>query len=110
MNNPHIIWNQFKAFLVANLGEDYNNKLVGWEVIELVERYAEEHDEIRVITVEDASYTSSILVLVPHPEHGITVIFIPQHSKTTNQFFLYGRHFRELTKELIEMSEIYKNE
>ena len=82
-------------------------KMVGYECMQRVEKYAEKHKDIRVTGVDDDVYSSSDLVLIPHPEHGITVIFIPQNTTINNQFFLYPGYLKYLQKELEEMSEKY---
>lgn len=82
-------------------------KMVGYGCMQRVEKYAEKHKDIRVTGVDDDVYSSSDLVLIPHPEHGITVIFIPQNTIINNQFFLYPGYLKYLQKELQEMSEKY---
>jgi len=79
-------------------------------VICKIEKYIKSHcSEIRIIRCDDESYSGSILLLIPHPNHGITVMFIPQCTSIQNQFFLYSGHFKQLLQNLSEMKEIYSN-
>lgn len=84
-------------------------KMIGYDCMQRVERYAKKHNEIKVIGVDDEVYSSSDLVLIPHPEHGITVIFIPQCTTVTNQFFLYPPCLKNLQEELESMQQKYSN-
>lgn len=84
-----------------------NQRLVGYEVITKIKRWVNRYSpEIKIIRCDDAHYCGSIILLIPHPNHGITVIFIPQCTSIQNQFFLYDNHFDNLIEELNKMKEI----
>ncbi len=135
----HKIWHKFSDWLVRTYGKDLHGewktqivkgkngkkykfrdrtfndlelsrRLIGYDVQIRVERYAKRFcPEIKIVRCDDEIYSSSCLVLVPHPEHGITIIFIPQNTVIQNQFFMYGGHCKMLIKELKAMSYVYKN-
>lgn len=137
--NAHKVWHKFSNWLVKTYGKDLhgdwnmmdfkdaNGKqkkvkyrsfndfelsklLVGYEVMCKVEKYINKFcPEIKIIRCDDSIYASSDILLIPHPEHGITVMFIPQCTSIQNQFFLYGNHYKMLMKELKAMSYVYKN-
>lgn len=82
--------------------------LSGFELIEKVESYAKRHKEIRITTVDDDSHSGSIMVYIPHPTHGVTMLFIPQCTTISNTWFLYQSHLDEMVKILKEMKVVYK--
>jgi hypothetical protein len=103
----HQIWYKFAKFLQRKFGQDYHRNLHGYAAIKRIESYAVNNPEIKIIRVDDAIYAGSILVLVPHPKHGITVLFIPQLAPEQNQFFLYETHLDGLMEALTEMKYVY---
>jgi hypothetical protein len=106
----HIIWHKFDKWLVKTFGENYSSNLSGYDAICKVEKYVRRNlPEIRIVQCDDFDYSSSIIVLVPHPRHGISVIFIPQTAEIGNKFFLYGSHYDCLVKELSDMKKVYEN-
>ncbi len=135
--SSHKVWHKFSNWLVKTYGKglhgkwrtqtikDINGKihklksrsfndfelskrLVGYEVQLRVERYVKRYcPEIKIVGCDDDHYASSDLLLIPHPNHGITIIFIPQCTHTQNQFFLYGNHHKILMKELKSMKYVY---
>ena len=106
----HWIWHKFEDWLIETFGEDYNLKLSGWDVIEKVEDYVNKNiPEIKIVYCDDTLYSSSIILLIPHFEHGISVMFIPQCTEVQNTFFLYDSHFTKLVEELNKMNYVYKN-
>lgn len=78
-----------------------SSKMVGYDAMLAVEEYAETHPEIMLVGCDDDYFTGSLLVLVPHPKMGITVIYIPQNGKD-NEFFLYPGHIEHLQNALNE--------
>ena len=105
----HTIWHKFEDWLIETFGEDYNSKLSGFDVIEKVEDYVKKNvPEIKIVYVDDTLYSSSIILLIPHFEHGISVMFIPQCTEVQNTFFLYDSHFTKLIEELNKMKYVYK--
>jgi hypothetical protein len=126
----HKTWHQFYRFLQRNFGKDCWGKqyfqkfgdkkikikpfdevkmmgnMVGYEAMVKVERYCKRYlPEIQCIYCDDSYYSGSLLVLVPHKNHGITVIYIPQNSRITNQLFLYPSHHSDLVHTLERMKK-----
>jgi hypothetical protein len=99
-----------KIIKYKNLNEwELSKRLVGYEVLEKIEKYVARHcKDIKVVRCDDSVYSGSSLILVPHPKHGITIIFIPQCTNIQNQFFLYDEHYKNLMKALREMKDVYK--
>jgi len=114
----HKIWHKFCSHMSKwyYVEEKYNGKtykefdstqLLGYEAMTRVEKYAKNHPEIKVVRVDDSVYSGSDLVLVPHPRHGITMIFIPQNTGVNNEWFLYPGHIESLQQALDEMNKEY---
>jgi hypothetical protein len=107
-NLPHIVSHKFDSWLFKNFGKNYNSKLHGIDVMLKVEKYLRKYiPEIKIVRCDDIEYGSSMILLVPHPKHGISVMFIPQTTKIQNTFFLYSSHYDCLMKELSEMKKVY---
>lgn len=84
-------------------------RLVGYDAIVKIERYVKRYiPVIKILHCDDAVYASSIILLIPHPKHGITVLFIPQCVPVQNQFFLYQSHSIRLLKAITDMKKRYK--
>jgi hypothetical protein len=79
-------------------------KLVGYDAMQMLERYAKKNREVRLIDVDDGHFANSTLVLIPHETGkkwmGVSVIFIPQCCPNQNEFFLYPCCVDSLIKEL----------
>lgn len=133
----HKVWHRFYNWLVKYLGSDLHGdwviwkikgedgktrkikfrsfnelelsrRMVGYKVIKRIISYTKQYcPEIKVINCDDSAYAGSIILLIPHPKHGITIMFVPQCDQRQNQFFLYENHFKNLTKALSEMSSVY---
>ena len=80
------------------------SKMIGYECMKRCEKYAKKNKEIKIIGVDDSVYASSVVILIPHPEHGITVIFVPQCTDVMNQFFLYSGHAHNIVSEIHKMN------
>ena len=131
-NNTHKVWHKFSNWLVRNYGEDLHGewqsmeiddkevkfrsfndlelsrRLVGFDVIVRIEKYIKKYcSDIKIVGCDDADYSSSIILLIPHPKHGITMMFIPQCSTIHNRMFLYGNHYKQLMTALEEMKNVY---
>lgn len=88
---------------------ELSRRLVGYEVLTKVKRYVERYlPEIKIVHVDDAVYAGSDLLLIPHPEMGITLLYIPQCTTVQNQLFLYENHYKELIQALKELKYVYK--
>lgn len=98
-----------KKLKYRNFNEnEFNKRLVGNEVIEDIERYVKRYcKEIKIVHCDDSYHSGSILLLIPHITHGVTVMFIPQCTTIQNNFFLYHGHYKMLMKELKNMENVY---
>lgn len=135
----HAVWHKFSNWLVKTYGKDLHGKwqymkfkdvngkikkikhrsfdelelsrrLVGYAAMCKVKKYIKRCcPEIKIIPCDDSVYAGSDILLIPHPEHGITIIFIPQCTTIQNQIFLYRGHYNFLMKELRNMRYVYKN-
>lgn len=133
----HHVWNKLQRWLIRNYGKDlygpeivtkipqsgrrplvmryknfneleFSRRLSGPDVIERVEKYVKRScPEIKVIRCDDSDFSGSILLLIPHPLMGVSVIFIPQQSKIQNNLFLYSGHITALINGLNEMIDTY---
>lgn len=113
-------WNSFevpvegskkkKKVKFRNFNEyELSKRLVGYEVMKKVEKFVKKScPEIKIIHCDDSVYAGSDILLIPHPKHGITIMFIPQCTSIQNQFFLYKGHYDMLMKELTKMQKVYK--
>lgn len=89
---------------------ELSRRLVGYDVMCKVEKFIKRYcPEIKIIGCDDSVYSGSYILLIPHPNHGITLMFIPQCTTIQNQFFLYEGHYNQLIKALEEMKNIYEN-
>lgn len=134
----HEVWHKFSNWLVKTFGKELHGKwefteligdngrkikfkhrsfddlelsrrLVGYDVMCKINRFVKRCcPEIKIIGCDDSTYSGSDIILIPHPKHGITVIFVPQCTTIQNQFFLYENHHKALVKALTEMREVYK--
>lgn len=135
IKSSHAVWHKFSNWMVKSFGSDLHGKwkvikikghkdikyrsfndlelsrrLVGHEVMTKVRRYITRYcPEIIEINCDDTTYCGSTILLIPHPSHGITMMFIPQCTKIQNQIFLYERHYKQLTKALRTMKNVYKS-
>lgn len=135
----HKIWHLFYDYLIRTFGKDlysewvtqkikgkngkaitwryrnYNEyelskRLCGYDVMMKIRKYVKRYlPQIKIINCDDAMHAGSDILLIPHPKHGITVMYIPQISGIQNQFFLYDGHYDMLMTELMKMKEVYKN-
>lgn len=132
----HKVWHKFYDYIVKTYGKDLHGewqylspenhgkkfkyrsfnelelsrRLVGHKVIERVERYVKRYlPEIEVIRCDDAAYAGSTILLIPHPKHGITMMYIPQCTTIQNQLFLYENHYKGLVNALKRMKYCYKD-
>jgi hypothetical protein len=130
----HSVWHKFSKWMIKSFGNDlygewqylevekgkklkYRNfnqftlsqRIVGYDIICKIEKYVSRYcKEIKIINCDDDTHSGSIILLIPHPSHGITVFFIPQNTKVQNQFFLYESHCKNLIAELNKMKKVYK--
>lgn len=89
---------------------ELSKRLVGYEAMVKVERFIKRScPEIKIVRCDDSYYAGSYILLIPHPKHGITMMFIPQCTSIQNQMFLYDNHYKMLMKELAKMKTVYKN-
>lgn len=137
IKTTHQIWYKFSNWMIKTFGKDLHSewdfievignngkkvklkhrsfndlelsrRLVGYDAMCKVEKFVKRAcPEIKIIRCDDSVYAGSNILLIPHPNHGITVIFIPQCTTIQNQFFLYKNHYKELMKSLKQMGTIY---
>jgi len=135
---PHQVWHKFSNWLVKTFGKDLHGewqsiegvgadgkpfkykhrsfndlelsrRLVGYDVMVRIERFIKRAcPEIKIVHCDDSVYAGSDILLIPHPKHGITMMFIPQCTDVQNQFFLYRSHHKKLMKALKEMGSVYE--
>ena len=96
----HRIWWDFKDAIELGFDE-------GYESMEEIEQYVQDHPEIEICTCDDSSFAGSDLVFVPHPDMGISVVYVPQLSGGSAQFFLYPGHLNNLIDTLTKMRDKY---
>jgi hypothetical protein len=101
-----------KTFTVIDYNDrELEKRISGYETIVKIEKYVKRScPEIKIVGCDDAVHAGSILLLIPHPDFGITVMFVPQCTMTQNKFFLYGNHFKMLQEELEKMKVVYDKE
>lgn len=81
---------------------------MGYEAIQKIEKYVKRNKDIKIVKSSDSVFSSSIIVLIPHPTFGITMMFIPQNSLMQNQMFLYPKEYANLINTLTEMRTIFQ--
>jgi hypothetical protein len=105
----HQIWwdfcNHMKQWYFNESGDFDSELMIGYEASERVSDYAKDHSEIVIAYCDDDYFMGSDIVLIPHPEMGITVIYIPQCEQQINMFFLYPNHLNYLIEKLNEVKE-----
>ena len=82
-------------------------KMVGYSAMQKVKYYKKKYGGIETSFVDDDSFMSSMIVLIPHPKMGITSIYIPQCGYNINTFFMYPCHFDTLIKTINNMKKEY---
>lgn len=96
----HHIWWDFQN----TFGDpDHNTediKLAGYEDIARVIEWSKKYPEVIITGCDDYNNSSSILVLIPSFNHGISVVYIPQTTEITNVMFLYPEMQNALIKAL----------
>jgi hypothetical protein len=130
----HKTWHKFSNWITKTFGKDLHGeweyielekkkwkyrsfntlelsrRLVGYEVMCKIEKYIKRCcPEIKIIHCDDSVYAGSDILLIPHPKHGITIMFIPQCTNVQNQFFLYKGHYDDLIKALKTMKSVYND-
>lgn len=97
---------------VSHSYDDATAGLGGYEAMEAADKWHKDHPEAEIVGVDDSSFMSSSLVLIPHEDAhryiGCSVHFIPQNDDPPVQFFLYPGHL-ECLKAALERIEIRQN-
>ncbi len=100
IDNTHQIWHDFcEMFGEGETGDGFYN-LCGDEKMTQVEKWAENYPEVVITRCDDNHHAGSLLVLIPHPTMGITIVFVPQATYSKDYFFLYPNHQKALIKAL----------
>ena len=107
-----VYWNFIKWLYKITEVEPNNERqlfksLAGYEIMEKVEKYAKRHKEIKISYVDDNNNSTSLMVYVSHPTHGITIIYIPQTTTISNTWFLYENHLDQIVETLTSMKGVY---
>lgn len=113
VNEKHQVWHSFSRWAKETFGENWESPevLSGYEVMQKIEEYVKNNSNsgIQLSYCDDTMFSGSMIVLVPHKEMGTTVLYIPQLTHTTNQFFLYPSHQKMLVESLTKIEqEIHK--
>ena len=104
LNEVHRLYWLFDRWCERKYGKDYHSKLFGEKVIEDVRKFVSRNKEIKIVKVcDDEMGDKAILVIIPHPSMGKTVIFIPEKCQTQNVFFLYDKRESQLIEILKSM-------
>lgn len=108
----HGTWYRFTSYAmkIVNTTEWYDctEKLVGYDVSIKLERYCKKYlPEVKIVFCDDDVYASSVIFLIPHPTHGIRLVYIPQCTEIKNVFFLYESYFKQLNEALKELKYVY---
>ena len=110
----HKIWwdfcDHFKKWYKGK-DKEFNSELMargGYEAMERVRKYATTHSDIHFDGCDDTLAMGSMIVYIPHPKHGITVIYIPQNCRDINEFFLYHTHALKIANTLNNLIVKYK--
>ncbi len=108
----HQYWYSFAKHFgsLYGIGFDGNvlsEKMVGSDCMDELDKYVKKHPEVVLVPTDDSVFASSYFVLVPHPDMGITIIFVPQCTTVQNQMFMYPRHSDILIEEIAKMKKKY---
>lgn len=96
--------------------DEHEWKDKGWDLIEDLEKFSAKYPQVRMVRVDDSSFSNSELVLVPHAYDtpklgsyymGTTVVFVAQCAGDPPvEFFLYPNHLRNLIETLQEVEKV----
>lgn len=120
-NSTHLTWWRFCDYIERKWGQETADSrfstgslidnLCGWEVQVALEKWCKRYaPDIKIVRVDDDVHSSSCLFLVPHPEHGISVVFVPQNTTVHSTFFFYRRGFQQMKKALVELEYVFEKE
>jgi hypothetical protein len=113
----HGIWNEFvRKFMVYKNWDPYKIKFKwnGYKLMKKVRKWSKKYpNDIKIVTCDDAIYTSSCMVLIAHRTttywHGITCISIPQLTGKPNIMFWYDKHTKNLSVAVAELEDSVPN-
>jgi hypothetical protein len=118
-NDVHRLWDLFESrFKVGDGVEPEDWKCVGFPLMQQVEQWARRHSEVQIIRCDDALYSSSFIVLIPHQSrdmhHGVSMVSIPQNGPNglppaPTVMFLYPRAQKELIAGLVSIQTDFLN-
>lgn len=96
-------------FSAKFIGQNHEYKWTGWDLIQRVERWAENKKDVYTSSCDDEVFSSSMIVYIDHRSKkaymGTTVIFIPQNSGSISQLFLYPGHLNEMIDVLTKIKK-----
>lgn len=100
IHEMHGTWYSFcEKFGSGVLGDSFD-ELAGGDVMDEVEEWAKKFPDVKITRCDDNHHAGSLLVLIPHPKHGVTVLFIPQLTNEKHYFFLYPSQQKALIEAL----------
>ncbi len=100
IDEMHKTWYKFcEKFGEGSLGDSFPN-LCGGDKMDEVEEWAKDFPEVKITRCDDNHHAGSLLVIIPHPKHGITILFIPQLTSEKHYFFLYPSQQEALVQAL----------
>ena len=111
MCNIHKIWWDFCDKFSDGDDKDSFKNLVGDEKMEEVEKWAKNYPDVKISKCDDSNHDTSLLVLIPHPTLGISIVYIPQSTYLKDYFFLNSAMQKLLIDNLksIEIIDLYDN-
>ncbi len=83
------------------------SKMVGYQAMCRVERYEKKYGKIKIVYVDDEVFMTSMIVLIPSIDMGISCIYIPQCVNPSNTFFLYPSDIKQLDEAIEQMKKEY---
>jgi len=106
----HGTWAEFRtAFMAQDNHGDGPFKLVGFELMEAIEKWAKGRPDVRIVGCDDGMFSGSMLVLVEHCTDdsymGTSLVYVPQLSGPPSVAFLYPGHRRDLVAALGAVGE-----
>lgn len=106
----HLTWWRFCDYVSRKFNKD-THELFGWEEMKLLEKWCKRYEpSIQIVRCDDAVHSSSSLFIVPHPDMGLSFVFVPQNTSINNQFFMYLRSNRMLREALDRLDYVYDKE
>lgn len=112
----HRLWHDFLRISLADENDAFGPdkwKCEGYEMMGLMEDFAERNPDAHCIGIDDSCHASSDMLLVPHYQDnmlwGTSVVVATQcDGQKPTKFFLYPGHTKALIKALLEIMSHYR--